>query len=262
MSNRFIRFFSLCLLISFPVYGKEKQLQTSVEGLVIDSLTGKGIPYVQIFNESIRENATTNLSGYFKLTGSKNDTLVFTALGYLGKVWIPSTKIDGAVSTILMARRVYDIEPVKIVTLPGSYKDFKKTFLEIKPEQGLIIDGLPNRYIPKLVSELLDTSIISTTSFFLMHPVSYLWYNYSKEEKSKRKVLYLQQEQKEQVAINQKFNRELVHRITELKENELTAFINFCNFSHLFLYNSTDYEIVEAIHKKFEEYKNSHLKTR
>jgi hypothetical protein len=259
MPFHYIRIFIFSGLIVFAGFGQQKPSQTTIEGIVIDSLTNQVIPYAQIFNESTRESTISSISGIFKIPGLKSDTLIITALGYYGKVWIVNPKNKTDIEKVVLTRRIYEIEPVKINNISPSYKEFKKSFLEAKPDQGLIIDGLP-RAIPKLVPDLLDTNIISSTAFFLVHPVSYFYYNFSKEEKEKRKVLYVKQEEKEQVVINQKFNRELVFKLTGLEGDDLTAFINYCNFSHKYLYNSTDYEIVEAIHRKFEEYQLLKLK--
>ena len=260
MSNSFINFLLLSWITFLPGFGQQKLINYTIQGIVIDSLSGQAIPDVQVFDECARETTVSDFTGHFKISCTKNDTLVFTALGYLGKVWLPSIENKREITKIMMIKRIYDIEPVRISTFPGTYNQFKKAFLDTKPDQGLIIYGLP-RPVPKMVPYLLDTNIISTTGFFLNHPISYFYYNFSKEEKSKRKVLYLKQEQKEQVVINQKFNRELVHRLTGLEGENLTEFIGFCLFTHIFLYKATDYKIVEAIHKKYEEYQKLHEKT-
>jgi hypothetical protein len=221
-----------------------------IHGLLTDSLNGKGVPYAQVYNESSKTNTTSDSIGVFKLKGRLHDTLVILSLGYYGKTW---TVENCGQNLIIINPRSYEIEPV-IISTPQNYKQFKKAFLEIDPDTGLVIEGF-HRYIPKLVPDLMDTNIIGSTAFAYAHPISYIYYNYSKLEKSKRKVLYLKQEQKEQVIIDQKFSLNLVHQLTGLTGEAITDFIIFCNFSHKYLFESSEYEIVEAISQKFEEYK-------
>ena len=89
----------------------------------------------------------------------------------------------------------------------------------------------------------------------IMHPVSGLYYRFSKEEQSKRKLQYLEEQELKQADVDDKYNRELISEITGLKENDLINFMGYCNFSFNYLYNATPLEIVEAIHLKFEEFK-------
>jgi hypothetical protein len=254
----------LLLLFVLTDLGSLKAAQIFIEGFVVDSLTGKGIPNVQVYNETKRESSFTLNSGYFKISGSLKDTLAIVALGYYGKAWIPALNNFRDGQKIYLTRRIYEIDPITINILPENYNKFKKAFLEVKPDQGLIIEGLPSP-VPKMVPDLLDTNVLKKV--FIADngaaaiPLTYIYNLYSKEEKSKRKVLYLKQEQKEQVSIDQKFNKELINKVTGLDGEEITSFIDFCNFSHRFLYESSDYEIVEAVHTKFEEYQATMSKT-
>lgn len=152
-----------------------------------------------------------------------------------------------------MEERQYEIAEAKIVTY-GSYEQFKKEFLKTQPKE-FRIKGLPEPKVRE-IPLLLDTNYIKNPEFLILHPLSYLYYNFSKEEKSKRKVLYLQKEQREQIVIDKKFSRELISGITGIKDHEeITAFMAYCNFSHKFLYEATEYEIAEAIDNKFRIYR-------
>jgi hypothetical protein len=260
MPNLYIKFIFFLGLYSIPVFGQQKITPSTIRGLVVDSLSGRGIPYVQVFNENNREYIVSNEAGNFNVSGSANDTLVITVMGYFGRVWISQSEKNGTVPKIFMIRRIYDIEPVEINNLPVTYKEFKKAFLNTKPDQGLMIEGLP-RPIPKMIPQLLNPKLISATETGLALSITYIYNIFSKEVKSEKKLIYLQQEQKEQIVVDQKFNRELVHRLTGLENDELTGFINFCHFEHVFLYKTSDYEIVKAIHNKFEEYQKIQRKT-
>lgn len=220
-----------------------------VKGKVSDSLNNKGVPNIQVYNESSKTYTTADSTGKFNLKGRINDTLVFLSMGYYGKVWIVK---DFNQNSIKLIRRLYEIEPA-VIGFPRDYNEFKKKFLEIEPPRPMVIDGFP-RYIPKRIPELQDTNIIKSTGFAVMHPLTYLYLMNNKEEISKRKVLYLIQEDREQVIIDQKYNPQIVEKLTGLKNESLTDFILYCNFSHQFLFESTEYEILQSIEIKFKEY--------
>jgi hypothetical protein len=103
---------------------------------------------------------------------------------------------------------------------------------------------------------LLDTNIVLSAGFRIMHPVSGFYYKYSKVEKSKRKVWQLQQQEMKQARVDEKFNRQLVSKETGLTGKNLTNFIGFCNFKFNFLFESSPYEILQAIDLKYNEFLN------
>lgn len=219
------------------------------QGKVVDTLTGCPLPFVQILNESTRKGYITDSTGKFRIPCKNGDTLVFISLGYLGKVVIADTSLH----TVFLKQRTYNIDEVSIQT-NRSYEQFKRDFLEIEPEKSLRIEGIPEGK-PIDIPILLDTNYIQSDAFAILNPISFLYYKFSKEEKSKRKAFYLKRQEGERLVIDKKFNREIVHRITGLGGDELTNFIGFCNFSHKFLYEATELEIVNKIYEKFEIYK-------
>jgi radical SAM superfamily enzyme with C-terminal helix-hairpin-helix motif len=55
--------------------------------------------------------------------------------------------------------------------------------------------------------------------------------------------------------VQKRFTRNLVAKIVPLGSvEELDAFIEFCNFDFEFLLNASDYEIIAAVQRKYEEY--------
>ena len=234
----------------FVAAGRTDGDETVHEGTVVDSSNGRVLPFVQILNESTRRAYITDSTGKFYIPCKNGDTLVFICLGYYGKVVIT----DSLFRVVSLLPRSYNIEAVSIESY-RSYDQFKRDFLKIELDKGPQIEGLPDGKAID-VPILLDTNYIHSPAFLVMHPLSYLYYNLSKEEKSKRKVFYLERRQGEQLIVEKKFNREIVHRITGLDGDKLTNFIGFCNFSHQFLYKSTELEIVKKIHEKYEVYKS------
>ncbi len=220
---------------------------------VLDCNTGIAIPFADIFNESQRKGIFTDSSGFFRMRVQAGDTLVIQSFGYFAKVYVIKNPINNLVDTLDLCPQTYDIGEVKM-DLPHSYKDFQRQFLEIEPDRGFKIEGVPE---PKI----LDIPLLMDTNYFnsvgvtadgsIALPFSYFY----KENRLKRRAFYIERQKRELFIIDKKYNRELIERMTGLKGDSITDFIAFCNFSHQFLYKASELEIVEKIDEKFKEFK-------
>jgi hypothetical protein len=218
---------------------------------IIDSETHKPVSYCYIHNESKRKNCVADLSSICQFSASVGDTLVFQAIGYLGRTYIIKNS-DTLPIIITMDAFVYEIEKITI-NIPQNYAALKQGILEYNPNENRLMPELP-QYNPYIRPILLDTNIINDNEFRIFHPVSGFYYKYSKIEKSKRKVRDLQEQELRQNSVDEKYSRELVTRITGFQGEELINFLGYCNFSFNYLYTSTPLEIVESIHQKYTEY--------
>lgn len=245
----FIFLFGIAVVTILFVTGAIQEEEMIYEGFVVDSLTGHKLPFVHILNESSRVTYITDSMGKFRIACRGGDTLAIISLGYLGRVVI----VDSLQKAIALVPRSYKIEEVRVQTY-RSYDQFKKDFMDAAPHKEKKIEGLPEAK-PIDIPILLDTNIISSPAFMVFHPLSYLYYNFSKEEKSKRKAYYLKRQEGERLIIEKKYNRDIVQRITGLEGDDLTNFIGFCNFDHTFLFESTELEIVRKIYEKLAVYK-------
>jgi hypothetical protein len=223
------------------------------QACVKDCTNGRSIAYAEVYNESSRKGVFADSLGIFRMYVGTGDTLIVQSLSYLGRVCFIRDYSSSTIDTVELCPQSYEIGEVQI-ELPHSYKDFKRTFLAIEPDRGLQIEGLPKAKIQDIPS-LMDTNYLNSDHFAIFNPVNYLYYKYSKEEQSKRKVFYLERQKREQLIIDRKYNRQIIEQITGLEGDSITAFITFCNLSHQFLYEATELEIVEIIDKKYSEYK-------
>ena len=218
-----------------------------------DEITGEPIGFAHVYNESRRFGLIADSSGEFVTNVHIGDTLAFIALGYYGKVYIVSPN-DSIGKTIYLAPRYYEIKQVD-VSIPRTYPEFKKALLRVDLEEQKVLHDLPE-YNPYKTPEMLDTNIINSTGFKIMHPISAIYLKHSKEEKSKRKVWHLQQQELHQGEVDKKYNREIVANTTGLQGDELTNFMGYCSFDFNYLLHSTALEILAEIEIKFQEYTN------
>jgi hypothetical protein len=219
---------------------------------VTDAETHKSVAFCHVYNESRRLAFISDSSGMLHKFCRPGDTLAFIAIGYLSQKHIV-TSADSLFFTIKLTQQAYEIDAVTI-DIPRTYPDLKKAILALNVKKTEIMPELP-RYNPYIRPILLDTNVIYKSGFMIMHPVSGLYYRFSKEEQSKRQVQYLKEQELKQPAVDAKYNRRLVSEITGLTDADLTNFIGYCNFNFNYLYNSSSLEIIEMIYKKFDAYK-------
>ena len=220
---------------------------------VIDFTSSQNIPYTEVFNERSRTGVMADSTGLFLIFVLPGDTLIFQGMGYLGRVCLVEQIITNVQDTIELCPQAYELGEVSL-NFSRSYEQLKHEFLTIKPDRGLEIEGLPKAKIQDIPA-LLDTNYLNSNGFAIFHPISYPYYMYSKEEKSKWQVFYLERQKREQLLIDKKYNCELIEKMTGLKGDAITEFMDYCTFSHKFLYKAAELEIVEMIDKKFREYK-------
>lgn len=167
-------------------------------------------------------------------------------------------KLDSLIRNGLLDYLIKDIDTNRLkdkAVLPGTYEEFKRKFLALKLDNEPIDIGLPKA--KPGIPQLLDDNYIKSLGFALNSPISFLYYNFSKVERSKRKHIRLRYESEEYAKIDKKFNRHKIQYWTGLKEKELDKFILFCHFSLEYLLTSNEYDIILKIKEKLVDFKKA-----
>ena len=248
-------FYLTFIYLFLPTRGCFSQKSEPVEITIqlLSSQTNQPVRFAHIYNESKRYGTISDSAGTFTITANKGDTLIFIALGYLGKYHQVSPENIKDKSIAYLSPRTFEIPEVSI-EFPRTYLQFKQAMLAVDTREGLIMPELP-RYNEFKTPYLLDTNIIYSGAFRIWHPVSGFYYKHSKREKSKRKVWYMQQQQMKQARVDEKYNRELVKKQTGFEGDDLINFMGFCNFTFNYLFESSPIEIVMAIEEKEEAFR-------
>jgi len=139
--------------------------------------------------------------------------------------------------------------------LPDNYTDFKRKFLALKLDNEPIDIGLPK--VKHGIPPLLDKNYLSSPWFALNSPISFLYYNFSKAERSKRKAYELRHEKDQYAVIDNKINRHKIQYWTGLKENDLDKFILFCDFSFDYMLSANEYELIQKVKQKLQVFKDT-----
>jgi hypothetical protein len=255
VKGTFIVFILLLFNILSSAYGQQVSGEFKLSGNVMDSLSKAPVAFCHIYNESTRKGTVSDSLGNFSTYVTVGDTLAFLALGYFGKIKIIKS-LNEPISEIFLNQKIYEIEDVTIGnSFPQTYPEFKKKFLALELKKNTLLPDIP-KFDKYKTPMLLDTNVINSAGFMIMHPVSGLYYRFSKEEQSKRMVMYLKEQELKQPAVDAKYNRNIVSEITGLTGDDLTNFMGYCNFNFWVLYKAAPYEIAEMITRKFNLYKN------
>lgn len=238
-------------LFPFTLKAQKRDSTFTFRCKVLDKSSKSPIPFAHIYNESRRYGSIADSSGYFVTNVQLGDTLAFIVLGYLGKPYVISAK-DSVDTEVSLQSRSYKIDEVS-VNIPRTYKDFKTALMNVDPDKGKPLNELPD-HNPYKTPQALDTNIITRPAHFVLHPVSAFYYKFSKEEESKRKAWYIQQRIAKQETVDNKYNRKLVTDITRFTGSDLLNFMGYCSFDFNYLYDTPQWEIIDAIKAKHALY--------
>lgn len=250
MKQILLLFFVICL--SEILFGQNESFVLS--GKLVDKLSHNPIDNMKILNITQRNFTYSNSSGIFKTICNRNDTLIFSGLGYFPRLLAINDSVIAKSNYLLLyfEPEIYELKEVTINNL-GTYHDFKRNFLSIQPKKELVINlGLPA--IKPGIPKLLDDEYVKSAGFAIRSPISFLYFNLNEKEKSKRKIYKLQYEAPITYEIEKKYNREKVGKWTGLTDFELNEFIVFCNFDRNYLLNTSEFEIIIKTQEKLKEF--------
>ena len=231
--------FLLVSLSSISISAQENGDIFGVHGQVVNEKNRK-IPFAQIFNLKKNQSTLADSAGRFHIYASSGDTLLITALGFEKKL-IEATDTSG-IALFMLRFKFYDIETVNIYAL--RWQDFIYEFTHAKIE----IDSKATRtelWLENLFSPMELAMITSGGTAGI--PINYK----TKKQKAREKVEYLEEELNKNKNFTNRFNRNVIARTTGIHGDELTEFIQFCNFDRDFILNSSDYRLIMAIKDKF-----------
>ena len=220
------------------VYFPEDMVKVAAQ--VRDDLTGLVVPYANVINQRVRGGTMTDTEGKFALQADPTDTLTFRSIGYIDKK-VPVSEIIATENyTVTMAPIRYQLEGVEI-TGEG-------------PKVNM--HGLDNAKMSKTPAELrgeFDTKPTVWTA--LVHPTSYLYYKFNKEEKSKRNTIAAIRTEREWQLFSLVYNKEIAERLTGLTGDELDNFMVYFNAYSNLSFSANTYEVEKRVKEVYAEYK-------
>lgn len=209
--------------------------QVRVSGMVAEADNRTGLPGVTILNKTTRSGVVSNESGRFAIDAMPGDTLEFSILSYYKKsLTVPTTSMF---INVYLTRQIIGLGEVKVVG-----KDYKRDSLAIRDEYGRYF----NYHKPGAVDVLktLPTNPITALTYLVPSKAR------KRKEHFQEQLVYWEKEK----FIDNRYNPELVERMTKLSGDELDTFMLRYRPGYQFLQDATEYDLMLFIKESYRHY--------
>lgn len=238
MKKRLFRFIALLIFATGPaaVTGQVPEDPLMVSGQIVNAATGEPAPFVHIINPSTNQGATTDARGQFTIRMDRQDTLVFSSVGFEKYLFtLENQPADKKVFVkIALNTATLELEPLEIFAFRDA-ETFKEAILELElpgEPEPIHIPGTyqgPRREVKPGV----------------MSPISFVFSKFSKKEKEKAKLVQAMKDTEHLSRLKAKYD--FIKRIARLKDNELEEFLEFCQLTRESIDSYTEYEIALVV---------------
>ncbi|MBI1287766.1 MAG: hypothetical protein GC178_09325 [Flavobacteriales bacterium] len=227
-------------------------------GIIKNNLTSAPVPAVHVLNLTDSLATITSPEGAFKVPVDLGDSLVFSSIGYHSKALIITQKeMEADYIEVRLSPRDYQLLEVEVNPF-GTKEQFRDRFMDLETDDGTVkivgIKAPPKD--PRTIPVTEDAQEIKKAKY-LLNPASFIYGNLSKEAKARQELHRLEAQQEKHRYNYQKFNDEVVNRITGYEGDELHEFMDYCNFSEDQIYRYTEYELTVAILNKQRSFEAS-----
>lgn len=196
--------------------------QVTVTGMISDSANKLVLPSATVLNLSTGKRSFSDQGGFYKITASRNDRIVFTFIGYLP-------------DTIIVAQSS-GTETVNIkMSIAGKFLKGVEVSSKYSPYQ---LDSLERRERYKYILDLPNTHLAGDNTpegaGIVFSPIT----RFSRKEKQKREFKKQFEQLEKTKFIDSRFTPLLVSQVTGLKGDSLQLFMRD---------NYPDYETMRAL---------------
>ncbi|RRB03765.1 carboxypeptidase-like regulatory domain-containing protein [Larkinella rosea] len=221
--------------------------QTIRSGSVVDKSNQKPIVSATVQNTSLSRATMSTETGQFRITASPNDTLLISCIGYKTvQLIVPIDEQE------LIVELIQDVKMLNEVVIKGwTESRFKQEFmkLNIAPKPVIEIKTAPELVGVSLgnVGRMGYDYATLAPKMTLKGPISALYGRFSKEAKNEKKLQQFNQAELNKKRYQARLDPIWISRITELKEERLTAFMQFCKLPEKFVLEANEYDLIVAI---------------
>lgn len=206
-----------------------------ITGVVYDAYNKALLSNLMIINKTTQQGFFAGATGNFNITASKNDTIIIAASGYQNKkiCFRDSALKEDYFIRIYVDRITVQLKEVKIIAsrdLDDIQRDIEK--LGYKK------------------SDYMLSGVDAASS-----PITFLYEQFSKRERSRRHIAELRNEDRKRDLLKELLTKYVANDVINLSDDEFDNFIDYCNVSDEFMKNSTQYEFIMYIKRKYEFYR-------
>ncbi len=225
-----------------------------VKGSVENENTRLPMETVHVLNLTQVIGTTTDREGGFEIPAALNDTLYFSYLGYKPlKVAVTSDMLKFKNTQFRLTELAYALEEVVIrpYQLTG-YLDVDARNIPLNNNSRYQISGLPN---VGYEAGNRDRSAFSKALGALFNPADFLHNLFGKNPKQMRKLKKMREDDEIKNLLLTKFDRTVLEQLLGLERVDIDEILRNCSYSDVFIRESNDLQILEAISGCYEEYR-------
>jgi hypothetical protein len=183
------------------------------------------VPATHVVNLNTHKGSVSDSLGIFRLPVHPGDTLLVRNIVYVDTL-VPVASIL-AERHIRMRKATYPLQEVKIFEWGSTYNDFREAIIEMPNRQSLGESlGLP-RQDPDHIPFDMDEEQLKSAGFLLHAPIYYFYYNFSRKERSRRKVYWINRDREKHEIFEAVTSPENISQITGLSGEALQGFLLF-----------------------------------
>jgi len=223
----------LILLAIGPLLTSAQELVT-IHGRVITNTDEHTYYDLMIVNRRTRSGTFGNADGTFTVQALRTDTLMIGSIGHRTGILCLADSVE---------RAIYDVR-IRLVPLRVQLAE-----VEILPERTL---KEIQADIDKLGYKASDYKLTTVNAF--ESPITALYQEFSRRERSKRLVAELENEDRKRAILQELLHKYVEYDIIKLNPEAFDDFIEFCSVPDEVIKGLTQYEFLVYIKRKYELY--------
>ena len=228
MRRSFLVLLLLCSIASFA------QEQVTVHGTVLGGDGERTFYDLMIVNRRLRTGEFGNVDGSFTVTAFRSDTLLIGAGGYVTRT-VPLSEYDESeLRSLIVTLRPWEIQLRSVTVLP------ERTLKQIQED------------IAKLGYNEKDYRSTGINAF--ESPITFLYQEFSRRERSKRLVAELRNEDRKRELLRELLHQYVEYDIINLGNDSFDDFIDFCAVPDDVIKGLSQYDFLVYVKKKYELY--------
>ncbi|MEO6168926.1 MAG: hypothetical protein ABIO46_00720 [Chitinophagales bacterium] len=205
-----------------------------VSGWGIDSMSKRPIINLQLINKRTQQSSFSDNAGYFQFSALSSDSLFLVAIGY-------SSKTISFRDSVYREKYLVKIYMNKIqIELPNIDVQSSRDFDMIKR------DALKLGY-DKKDYELHGYQVLQS-------PITAIYQQFSNREKDKRGYAELMNKVRHRELQREVLQKYLDTGVIDLKAEDISSFLDFCNISEYMLKNAPEYEIALYMKSRYLQF--------
>lgn len=210
------------------------------------------VPASHVINLDTHQGAVTDSLGIFRLPVQYGDTLLIRNIAFHDTL-VPVNGIH-LQKSIVLRRKYYALQEVKIFEWGSTYADFKEAIVEMPDQQTLGESmGLPVQD-PDYVPYDMDEEALKSPGFLITSPVSYFYHNFSRKARSARKVYWLEKNRELHERFEAIMAAENIADITGLEGKQLQDFLAFLNERLVCNFNCSEIQLYSELYGLWDLY--------